>query len=170
MSDFNWNTFDPNRATEESPAMSFEPVPVGWYPTIINSTEWKKTNGASGPGEMLVLACEIIDGQYKAKKCWENLNLKNSNQDTVRIARGSLGRLTLSIGLTHPKNESELCRKPVLAYWGLSKPSKDFPPKNEIKDWKPIDEQTPDMFEPPVSTPGGVGAPAPSPNKKPWEK
>jgi len=164
MSDFNWNNFDAQRSVEENPPISFEPVPAGWYPTIITSAEWKPTNGQSGPGEMLVLTASIIDGEYKGKRCWNNLNLKNNSDTAVKIAKANLGQLAIAIGTLHPKHESELLNKPTSAYWSVTPESKGYPAKNEVKEWKPLNGEK--SFASATTEPiSGIVS-----NKKPWEK
>jgi hypothetical protein len=158
MSDFNWNEFDAQKSLDENPPQSFEPIPAGWYPTVITGSEWKATKSS---GRMLVLVAECLDPKYKSKKCWINLNLINSSEKAVAIAKGQIGQLALSIGVNHPRAESELYNKPVSAHWVVI-PEGDYPAKNEIKEWAPIGGA-------PAAT-KAPDAPAATPtNKKPWE-
>ena len=158
MSDFNWNTFDSQTALDENPPLDYEVAPAGWYPTMVIEGEWKDTNGKSGPGRMLVLVAEIIDGPYKGKRCWNNFNLINSNPKAVAIAKGGIGSLGVACGVLRPRGFEEFFRKPVMAKWTVTPATDAYPAKNEVKEWKP-------MF----AAPAQVAAPA-DPNRKPWEK
>jgi len=158
MSDFSWNTYDADAALADNPPMDFEPIPAGWYPTVITSGEWKDVRNN---GRMLVLAAEVVDGQHKGRKCWNNFNLVNANPKAVSIAKGTLGALCVAAGITHPRSESELFGRPVLAHWTVV-PAGDYPAKNEIKDYKPLNAR-------PAAAPAQTTA-APDSGKKPWEK
>lgn len=180
MSDFNWNGFDAEKAVEENPPRNYEPVQTGWYPTIIIDGEWKPTNGKSGPGRMLVLQAEIVEGQHKGSHCWTNFNLVNNNPAAVKIAEGLIGQLAVSVGVLHPRDHSELCRRPVLAKWALSPEKKEtedspgYPAKNEIKEFKRIGSvaNTAAPSTPAARPEATAAATAPDQvsNKKPWEK
>lgn len=145
----------------------YQPLPAGKYKAVITESESKPT--AKG-GEYLKLTVEIIEGQYKGRKVFGNLNLKNANPEAEKIARISLADICRAVGVTHPRDSSELHNKPLVVKLAIKPETAEYPAGNDIKGWEGIDK-TPDMFEQPVTTPGGIGAPAPSPSgKKPWEK
>ena len=68
----NLNNFDA-RAVE--PIAEFEPIPAGKYLTAISTSEMKDTK--NGNGSYLELEFAVLEGQYKGRKLWARLNLKN---------------------------------------------------------------------------------------------
>lgn len=173
---FSFANFDPDAAIANAPESSYNPIPTGWYPTVITDTERKATQKG---GEMLILCAEVIDGPYKGKKSWTNFNVECANKKTQDWAQRDIGVITRAVGLYRPKHESELCNRPLMARWVVI-PEGEYPAKNEMKDWKPMNA-TPDMFQghthdidtnAPASD-GVNGTPRvgiATGSKKPWEK
>jgi hypothetical protein len=158
LSGFNANEVEPNAG--------FDPIPEGWYPACITESEMKPTK--AGTGEYLKLAWEIVDGKYKNRKVWNNLNLKNPNAVAVNIARGDLSAICRAIGVLTPNDSAELHNRPILIHLRLEKEKgKDGEETgnmtNVIKGYKPINEAT---------TPSRTPTPAPQPagngNAAPW--
>ena len=153
------------------------PIPAGKYTAVITSSEMKPSKSG---GEYLALTIELIEGQYKGRKVFGNLNLKNANPDAEKIAKIQLSNICRAVGITHPRDSSELHNKPLVVKLAVRPETDQFPASNDIKGYEPVNK-TPDMFKAPVSTPGGIGAPvqssapipvtlgAPTYGKKPWE-
>ena len=170
---FNWANFNADEIDTEG----FKPVPAGWYPAMVVKSEMKTTKAG---GEMLVLQWDILEGQYKGRKIFCNLNLKNDNKQAEEIAHRELASICKCIGIIHPRGSEELHNKPMMIKLAVRPETDQFPASNDIKGYEPVNK-TPDMFKAPVSTPGGIGAlvqaPAPIPvtlgaptdGKKPWE-
>jgi hypothetical protein len=67
----------------------------------------------SGNGEGLKLTFEIIDGQFKGRRVWENLNIRHSNEDTQRIAQSQLSALCHAVNVIKLLDTAALHFKPV---------------------------------------------------------
>lgn len=105
----NLNGFDANAV---EPNATFEPVPAGKYLAAIINSEMKPTK--KGDGQYLELTFQILDGEYKGRNLWSRLNLVNSNQATVQIARAELSALCRAVGVMSPKDSIELHNLPLL--------------------------------------------------------
>jgi len=149
MSDFDFNTFDPN----EEPEVSFDAIPVGKYLAVIVDNETKENK--SGTGSYENLKFEIIDGEYKGRLVWTMLNLNHSSMKTVAFARAELGSICKAIGI-HPKSFGELHNQPMCITVGQYEYNGET--KNEIKKYEPKEN---------------IGAPAQSAggnDPMPWKK
>ena len=139
----------------------YTPIPAGKYKAVITESESKPT--AKG-GEYLKLTVEIIEGQYKGRKVFGNLNLKNANPEAEKIAKISLADICRAVGVTHPRDSSELHNKPLMVKLSIKPETADVPAGNDIKGWEGIGK-----VAPAVAAPAAPATPAPS-GSKPWEK
>jgi len=98
-------------ANEVEPAGSFEPLPAGEYLVIIINSDMMDTK--AGDGQYLSLEMQVIDGEYKNRKLFDRLNLKNKNQKTVDIAEKVLSSICRSVGVMVPRDSAELHDKPL---------------------------------------------------------
>lgn len=138
MADLRHLNFD---ASQEEPNEGFDPVPSGWYLCVVSDSEMKKTK--AGTGEYLKLTFEIIEGEYKGRKLWAQLNLDNPNAQAVQIARGELSALCRAIGVLVPKDSCELHDRPLLVKAKLVKRQDTGEMKNEVGGYKPREEGQP---------------------------
>jgi hypothetical protein len=67
----------------------------------------------SGKGTGLKLTFEIIDGQYKGRRIWENLNIQHENDETQRIAQSQLSALCHAVNVIKLQDTAALHHKPV---------------------------------------------------------
>ena len=83
-----------------------ELLPAGEYQAIIVASGAKPEDpqtaegyviSKSGKGAFLPMTFEICEGEYKGRQIRKNFNLKNSNPEAVRIARGELKQLLLAL-------------------------------------------------------------------------
>lgn len=131
----------------------YAPLPAGRYTAMIVKSETKSTK--AGNGSYLSLEIDIVDGQYKGRKLFENLNLDNPNEQAVNIAKATLANICRAVGVLHPKDSSELHLKPMSIMVSVIPESKDFPASNRVKRWD----------APETASPIQAKAPA---NAKPW--
>lgn len=108
----NWGGLN---AAEVEPTESFDALPAGDYPVMIEKAEWKQTK--AGTGHYLELAMAVLDGQYKGRKVWDRLNLVNPNTQTVEIAQRTLSAICRAVGVQHVDTNtvSQVCGKPLIA-------------------------------------------------------
>ena len=104
----NLSNFDANQV---EPA-SFEPLPAGKYLACIVESEMRATK--SGTGEFLYLTFQVLEGQFKGRKVWARLNLKNPNPQAEQIAQGQLSAICRAVGVLQPRDSVELHNLPLL--------------------------------------------------------
>ena len=71
-------------ATSVEPTTPYELLPAGKYRAQIVESEMRVTR--NGMGQFLWLMQDILDGQHKGRKIFDQLNLVNPNPTTVEIA------------------------------------------------------------------------------------
>jgi hypothetical protein len=111
--------FDANTVDPSTP---LDPVPSGKYVAAIVASAMKPTKDKSG--SFLELTFQILDGEYRNRKLWTRLNLDNANATAVQIARGQLSAICRAVGVTTPKDSTELHDLPLEITVKL-KPRKD---------------------------------------------
>jgi len=99
-------------ASTEPLADLSEPIPAGEYLAQIVESEMKPTK--AGTGEYLRLVWEIVKGQYKGRKLFDNLNVQNPNDEAVRIAKATLSAICRAVGVGKLTDSQQLHGKTVL--------------------------------------------------------
>jgi len=102
------NGFD---ASNVEPVASFEPIPAGQYTAMIVASR-EKTSSKGHP--YLSLEFEVIDGPYKGRKLWTNLNLHHPSPETVKFARAELAAICKAVGVLRPTDSVQLHNLPLL--------------------------------------------------------
>jgi hypothetical protein len=120
-------TFD---ATTVEPKGSADPLPNGKYVMAIIDSEWKTTK--AGTGNMLKLELEVVDGEHKGRKCWDQLNLNNPNPQAVEIAQRTLSSICHATGQFQVKDSTQLHNIPMLVKL-VVKQDGEYEPRNEVK-------------------------------------
>ena len=138
-------------AQSVEPNDSFDPLPNGDYLCIIVSSEMKPTK--AGDGAYLELELQVLEGPYTGRKVWDRLNLNNSNETTVRIARGALSSICRAVGILQPQDSCELHELPLLVKVACKKREDTDEMTNVIKGYKRRDAG--------VATPPPPSMPAP---------
>lgn len=134
--------------------VDFGVIPAGDYEAAIVASEVKQNSNKDG--EYLKLEIQIVSGPFQNRKLFENLNIKNPNADTVKIARGTLSAICRAVNVITPKDSSELHNKPfrisVAVKASTYKPGEM---ENKIKSFKPRQagparpQQPPQHYSPP---------------------
>ena len=124
-------TFNANNV---EPSSSFEPLPSGDYPVIIQSSEMKQTK--AGTGSFLELTLEVIDGQSKGRLIWDKLNLDNPNQVAVDIAQKQLSSICRAVGVMQVDDSSQLHNLPMVAKVKYMPEKDGYDASNNIKSYK----------------------------------
>ena len=94
MSWFNAADHDPTKAFSGG-----SPLPVGKYAIGIYATEQKATG--DGNNGMLLVSCEVLDGEHKGARGSVNFNLWHSNPQTAEIAGKQLSALCTVTNTPH---------------------------------------------------------------------
>jgi hypothetical protein len=156
--------FDPS--THEG-TRDFEPFPPGWYQAqmIESSVE----HARNGNGTYLLAVFEILSGDYRGRKIYQNVTLQNASQQAVEIGQRLLKDIYTAIGITTPTRDiGVMLFKPVMVRVGVKR-DKDgvYPDRNCITSVRPPDHQPKRVRNASVATVAATQAasatPAPSP-------
>lgn len=152
--------FDASTVPEQE---DFSALPEGQYVVLATASEMKPTK--NGNGEYLQFVFEVIDGQYKGRRLWSRLNLKNANQTAVDIAQRELAAICKAVGVIKPSDSSELHNKPLTVTVAVEIDDRKRE-GNTIKKYEPVGQQS--VSYAPV-TAQAQAAPAPA-QTAPWAK
>ncbi len=150
-------------AEEYEPLGSFEPLPVGEYTVVIESSE--KKSASTGKGEYLQFVYNVVDGEFKGRKLFDRLNIENESEQAQTIARRALSSVCRAVGVMHPKSTEELHDKPFVVKVRIQPAKGEYGPTNRISEYKAVGGEP--LAAPPTA------APAASPAGKkpmPWAK
>jgi hypothetical protein len=98
-------------AEKIEPVVEMKPIPAGEYTAVIESSEKKPTK--NGQGHYIQLVVQIVDGDYKGRKIYDNLNLWNASSQAVEIAKGTMSAICRAVGVLRPSDSSDLHNKPL---------------------------------------------------------
>jgi hypothetical protein len=107
----------------------------------------------SGNGEGLKLTFEVIDGQHKGRKVYENLNIRHTSEDTQRIAQSQLSALCHAVNVIKLMDTAALHFKPVRINVTVREAVGQYKASNNIKGYEAVG--------------GGISAPATAPTPAP---
>lgn len=144
---------------------NYEPLPAGEYPVIISASEMKTSKKGD---QYLALTVDVVDGAFKGRKVFANLNIHNSNEDAKKIAKVALADICRAVGVLHPKDSSELHNKVLVAKISIRPETESFPASNDVKRWMPaarVAKPAPRPMDTVESE-----APKAAAGRKPWEK
>jgi len=156
--------FDP---TAVEPSQDLAPIPAGEYMAIITDSEMRAAR--SGNGEVLVLTHQIIEGEFKGRLIWTNLNIVNSNATAQSIAQRDLSAICHAVGITQAITDSEQLHNRPMAIRVEFKPAdevKGYRARNEVKAWKAVGTQP--VAPASAPRPAAPAAPAPARAAPPW--
>jgi hypothetical protein len=149
----NLGGFNPNEHEEEK---SFDPIPAAQYVAMITDSEMRQTKAMDG--EYLKLTFEVIDGPYKGRLIWTNLNLRNKNPKAVEIANRNLASICRSVHHLTPLDDSQaLHNKPLKIKVTIREAQNGYDASNEIKGYSPAADAPPQVAGAPAN--GGVTPP-----------
>jgi hypothetical protein len=152
------------------------PIPAGDYAAHIVKSEFKETKAKNG--HYLALQFKILEGEYKGRVLFSNLNLDNPNPVAVEIANKELNTICQAINLVGVEDSDELHQKPMTITVIIRKGDANYPDSNEIKGYKNINEfvgaeavAPGEGVQPGVgTTQPGTGTTGETRQKLPWEK
>ena len=153
-------------ANQVAPNSKPDPIPNGTYRMHIVASGVKPTN--NGKGKYLKLELQVLDGEYKGRKVWDQLNILNENEQAQAIAQGQLSAICHATGVMKLTNSSQLHHIPMLVRVVVSE-QKGYDPKNDVKGYKAIDGAKPAPA--PATAESSPAAPAVDPANVPaWAK
>ncbi len=129
-------TFD---ASTVAPAVPLEAFPAGNYNVAITDGEVKPT--ADGSGQRFAFELTVLEGDFKGRKVWDGLNIKNKNPQAQEIAHQQLSAICHAVGVIKITNVGELLNKPFEAKIGFegarTVEDKTYDARNTFKGAKP---------------------------------
>ena len=99
-------TYDPNAEASQD----FAPIPSGEYIAQIVESEMQPTK--KNDGEFLELTYSIMDGEFKGRKVWARMNLRNPSEIAQRIGNEQFAAVRAATGVANPRDSQELHYKP----------------------------------------------------------
>ena len=128
-------------ASTVEPSQPFEVIPAGKYICQVVNSEMRPTK--SGDGRYLWLEMAVLEGEFANRRLFDRLNLVNSNQQAVEIARRQLSALTGACGKTYIKDSEELHLIPIMVTVRV-RPAKDaYDASNEIRGYESLNGAAP---------------------------
>jgi hypothetical protein len=154
-----------NQQTDEL-EKDFSVVPTGDYIAVITESDYLPNS--KGTGMNLQLKWEIIDGEFKGSKLFENLSLEHEKQKTAIIAQQAFNSIKAAAGVQVVKDSAQLHNIPMMLTVKYTE-GEQFP--NSIKKHLPVSGQAPAA---PAQTgfqkPATQGSEAGTNKKQPWMK
>ena len=118
-------------ATSVEPTTAHELLPAGKYRAQIVESEMRVTK--NGMGQFLWLMLDIIEGPYQGRKLFDQLNLVNSNPQTVEIAQRTLSAICHATGKLQVNDSVDLHLVPMSIQVGVKPPKDGYSEKNTIR-------------------------------------
>ena len=186
MANLNFN------AANVPPASANIVVPAGWYNVIIEHSEVVPT--AAGTGTILKLRYSIVDGEFKGRKIFGQLNIVNPSPMAQEIAQKQLSAICHAVNVIQCNDSQQLHNIPFKVKLKITPggikdqhTGEKYDDKNEVTGWeksstnvgvsggsapgatppvtaKPI--TPPPVAAAPVAAPPAWGAPA---GQQPWQ-
>lgn len=113
----------------------FDPIPAGKYLSMLVESEIKQT--AKKDGEYAKLKFKVLEGEFKGRFIWTNLNLVNPNPIAVEIAQKELATLCRACGKAVIQDTAELHGIPIKMKVKIKPAKGDYPASNEPAGYEP---------------------------------
>lgn len=120
-------------ASQVNPTIAYEPIPAGTYLAHIVETDVKPTQSG---GQYLKTVFEVLEGPFKGRKIFNNLNIQNNNANTQKWALADLSAICHATGNIQLTDTSALHYKPMKIKVTISPPKGDFEASNRIKGYE----------------------------------
>lgn len=146
-------------ATQVEPDTGIDVVPAGWYNVMMDESDTKPTK--DGAGTYLQCRFNIMDGQFRGRKVWCRLNIRNSNAQAQEIALRQLSAIGHAVKVLHIQDSQQLHGIPLKVKVKIRKGDDNYEDQNEIIAYRDINEVV-DMggAAPAGTTAGGFTPPA----------
>lgn len=113
----------------------FDPMPADEY--IAQVVESDVLTTSKKTGKYIKLKFAILQGEFKGRFVWTNLNIVNPNPTTVEIAQKELATLCRACGKAVIQDTQELHGIPIKMKIKIKPAKDDFPAGNEPIGYKP---------------------------------
>jgi Protein of unknown function (DUF669) len=154
-------------ATSVEPTTAQELLPAGKYRAQIVESEMRVTK--NGMGQFLWLMLDILEGEYKGRKIFDQLNLVNPNPTTVEIAQRTLSAICHATGKMHVSDSEELHLIPMTIQVKIRPPKNGYGESNAVA-YLPPDRAAAARAAKPASAAPATPAAPPKMASAPWNK
>ena len=153
--------FDANQHEQHKP---FEVLPPGWYPVVIDDSDWIQTK--DGQGHYMQFNFKIIEGEHKGRIIFDRLNLQHANPMIVERANSCLASICMAVGKPQLKDTVEMHGSALEIKLTIQKPKDGYDATNNVRGYRPLSGQP---AVPPVAAPVAPPMPpqAPPPAQPP---
>lgn len=152
-------------ATKVEPQEAFTVLPAGSYIAQIEESEIRPTK--SGTGQMLKLKWRILDGQYKNRVVFGNLNIVNQNPEAEKIGQRQLSALCHAAGVLQLQDTMQLHAKPIKIKIKVRVDETGrYDDQNDVTGF----ESAGGMAAQALSMPAATASAAPTANAAPWAR
>jgi hypothetical protein len=154
-------------ATSVEPTTAQELLPAGKYRAQIVESEMRVTK--NGMGQFLWLMLDILEGEHKGRKIFDQLNLVNPNPTTVEIAQRTLSAICHATGKMHVSDSEELHLIPMTIQVKVRPPKNGYGESNAVA-YLPPDRAAAARAAKPASAALATPAAPPKMASAPWNK
>lgn len=154
-------------ATSVEPTTVYELLPAGKYRAQIVESEIRPTR--NGMGQYLWLMIDILDGEHKGRKIFDQLNLVNPNPTTVEIAQRTLSAICHATGKMHVSDSEELHLIPMTIQVKIKPPKNGYGESNAIA-YLPAERGGAARAAKPTPAAPATPAAPPKMSSAPWNK
>ena len=102
-------SFDSSKYDDMS---DFTALPSGEYPVQITNSDIKLTK--AGTGKYIWLEMTVLNGEFKGRKAFSNLNIENPNPQAVEIAQKELATLCRATNILNLVDTNQLHKIPFI--------------------------------------------------------
>ena len=120
--------FDTREYIEQPTTDTYSPVPAGDYEIMI--TEVKEMQSKEGKA-YVTLVSEIVKGEYRGRKIFDNLYITSENPKAVNIAKRKLNDIAKALDLVVIKEEGDIKYKMLTVNLYIDKDQ-----KNQVREYK----------------------------------
>ena len=154
-------------ATSVEPTTAYELLPAGKYRAQIVESEMRVTK--NGMGQFLWLMIDILEGEQKGRKIFDQLNLVNPNPTTVEIAQRTLSAICHATGKMQVSDSEELHLIPMTIQVTVKPPKNGYGESNGIRYLLPEPGPAAQQAATPPNG-GSASTPPPKMASAPWNK
>lgn len=131
---------------------NFEPVPPGWYNVQVKESSLE--NSKSG-GQYIKLQLAITGPTHAGRVVYTNINIRNDNTVAVEIGRQQIGKIVRATGVQLSDTDQFVGLQFQAKMAIQTDPTGQHEPRNEVKDFKAIDNGMPQQMpqQMPAQTP-----------------
>ena len=98
-------------ASAVEPSQPSGPIPAGSYLAQIIESDVKLLKSGNGTG--VALTFQVLDGEFKGRRVWTNINVQHNNPEAQRIGQQQLSTLCRALNVMQLKSTEQLHNQPL---------------------------------------------------------